>query len=64
MFVTWFLLGRERTLGMIVCVWRPLLFSAVVIIGTPSSRSIAVALHKLYKGFVSGIWRLLFRALK
>ena len=31
--VTWSLLGRERTLGMTVsvCVWRPLLLSAVVI---------------------------------
>ena len=31
LFVTWPLLGRERTVGMSVCVWRPLLFSAVVI---------------------------------
>jgi len=30
-FVTWSLLGRERTLGMRVCVWRPLLFSGVVV---------------------------------
>ena len=32
-FVTWSLLGREKTLRvrMSVCVWRPLLFSAVVI---------------------------------
>ena len=27
-FVTWSLLGRERTLGMSVCVWWPLFFSA------------------------------------
>ena len=30
MFVTWSLLGRERTLGMSVCVWWPLLNSGVV----------------------------------
>ena len=29
-FVTWSLLGRERTLGMSVCVWWPLLDSCVV----------------------------------
>ena len=29
--VTWSLLERERTLGMSVCVWQPLLFSSVVI---------------------------------
>ena len=42
LFVTWSLLGRERTLGMrmtlgmSVCVWRPLLFSTVVIRLVPS----------------------------
>ena len=29
-FVTWSLLGRERTLGMSVSVWRPLFVSGVV----------------------------------
>ena len=29
-FVTWSLLGRERTLGMSVCVWWPSLESGVV----------------------------------
>ena len=29
--VTWSLLERERTLGMSVCVWQPLLFSSVVV---------------------------------